>query len=122
MHTLPLPQSGLGKQITILFFWHACIYRPIFYCIKPKIIKSKQWSAESLDRPQDCFEQTDWSVYTESCKDLKELTDTISGFSHFCEDSIVLTKRVKRFPNNKPWITKEIKGIINRKKGEFGKK
>ena len=25
------------------------------------------------------------------------------------------------FPNNKPWITKRIKGIINRKKLEFQK-
>ena len=35
--------------------------------------------------------------------------------------SVVPTKCVKIFPNNKPWITSDIKAIINRKKEAFGK-
>ena len=74
-----------------------------------------------MDRLQDCFEQTDWNVFIDSSTDLNELTDTISAYIHFCEDAIIPSKRVKCFSNNKPWITKEIKGIINRKRGVYGR-
>ena len=30
------------------------------------------------------------------------------------------SKQVKIFPNNKPWITKPVKDLINKKKGIFG--
>ena len=34
-------------------------------------------------------------------------------------DGIVPARTVRCYPNNKPWVTKEIKAIINRKKRAF---
>lgn len=33
----------------------------------------------------------------------------------FFEDSVVPTKNVRCFPNNKPWVSKDIKILLNRK-------
>ena len=34
-------------------------------------------------------------------------------------DTVIPTKVVKIFPNNKPWVTKSLKGILNKKKRVF---
>ena len=42
--------------------------------------------------------------------------DTVSGYIHFCEQTVVTSKTVKCFPNNKPWVTKEIKDKLIQKR------
>jgi hypothetical protein len=37
----------------------------------------------------------------------------------FCESTIVKTKTILTFPNNKPWVTKDLKMHLNRKKHAF---
>ena len=63
----------------------------------------------------DC---TDWDVFVDSSSDINELTESVCGYIDFCVECTI-TVTVKMFPNNKPWITKRIKGIINRKKLAF---
>ena len=53
--------------------------------------------------------------------DVHELTQTISDYISFCVENTIPTKQVKVFPNNKPWITKRVKEIINKMKGLFKK-
>ena len=45
----------------------------------------------------------------------------MSDYINFCVDSVIPCKEIKIFANNKPWITKKVKQIINRKKGLFRK-
>jgi len=40
-------------------------------------------------------------------------------YVHFCTDCVIPTKTVHCFPNNKPWVTKDIKASLNRKKAAF---
>ena len=42
--------------------------------------------------------------------------DTVSSYINFCVDNMIPSKTVTIFPNNKPWITKELKEILNKKK------
>jgi len=42
--------------------------------------------------------------------------DVLSAYINFCVDSVVPTKTVKTFPNNKPWVTTDVKDLINKKK------
>ena len=55
-------------------------------------------------------------MFIEAASSLDELTDTISAYVNFCT-----VKHIKVYANNKPWITKNVKEIINRKKCIFGK-
>ena len=45
---------------------------------------------------------------------------SISDYINFCSEIAAPPKQVKVFPNNKPWITANTKGIINKKKKAFG--
>ena len=41
---------------------------------------------------------------------------------NFCVDSVIPTKTVFTFANNKPWVTKEVKEVINKKKATLSNK
>lgn len=43
----------------------------------------------------------------------------LSSYVTFCVDLVIPTKKVVIYPNNKPWVTKEFKCVINKKKQSF---
>ncbi|PIK39885.1 hypothetical protein BSL78_23277 [Apostichopus japonicus] len=79
-------------------------YRPIVQRQKPSTVTVQQWNEDSLEHLRAELDATDWNAFIDAAGDLDELTETI-----------------KVDPNNKPWITKRVKDVINRKKGLFGK-
>ena len=40
----------------------------------------------------------------------------MSDYLKFCEDSVIPTRSVKLYPYNKPWVSKELKEMLNIKK------
>ena len=83
-------------------------------CIIKKTIKI--WTPENIDQLKGCFECTDWGVMIESSTSIDQATDVITSYIRFCEDNIVSKKSLKKFPNNKPWVTKRIKNTLNENK------
>ena len=80
--------------------------------MKPTVKSIQTWSPDSTDELKGCFETTDWDTFfhDEDClNDHDRLMDTINDYIVFCVDSIIKTKELKIFPNNKPWINKELK-------------
>ena len=53
------------------------------------------------------------------CTSFNEVTDVISSHISFCVDSVIPSKHITIFPNNKPWVTKDLKGVLNKKKRVF---
>lgn len=47
------------------------------------------------------------------------MTDCVTEYIHFCLDNTILVKRVRCFPNNKPWVTPKLKALLNEKKRVF---
>jgi gmma-aminobutyric acid receptor subunit gamma/cGMP-dependent protein kinase 2 len=81
-----------------------------------KTIQIREWSDLSIDSLKACFDWTDWSVlYDENCE-LDYNVDVCSCYINFCTDLVVPSKVVKIYANNKPWITKDVKELINKKK------
>ena len=80
----------------------------------------QRWSEEAYETLQDCFEMTDWQVL---CKlhgeDIDGLTECIMDYITFCVDSLAPTRNFHCYSNNKPWVTREIKVIVNEKKRAF---
>ena len=69
---------------------------------------------------RDCFESTDWSVLQDSFgEDIEGATHCTTDYLNFCMDIVAPTKTVRCFPNNKPWITSNVKHLLNRKKRAF---
>ena len=78
------------------------------------------WEVDSIQRLKGCFELTDWEEFFRECNgDLNLLYDTICSYVTFCADSVIPTKQIKIFANNKPWITKDLKNCLNLKKFAF---
>ena len=76
------------------------------------------WDHDHSETLRGCFDCqcTDWQVFYDGCSDNDdEIADTVTSYIQF----FIQTKTVRIFPNNKPWITKEQKGILNEKKHVF---
>ncbi|KAL0187591.1 hypothetical protein M9458_014690, partial [Cirrhinus mrigala] len=80
----------------------------------------RRWTEEANETLQGCFEVTDWQALCEPHgQDIDGITECITGYINFCVDTIVPVRTVNCYPNNKPWVTKDIKAILNRKKKAF---
>lgn len=77
------------------------------------------WDEDSIETLKGCLECTNWTIFEDSSADLHEQTDAISGYIDFCVSAVIPTKIIKVYPNNKPWVTKELKDILNEKKRVF---
>ena len=53
------------------------------------------------------------------CGGVEEVTDCTTDYINFCMDVVVPVRTVRCYPNNKPWITSNIKGLLNQKKKAF---
>ena len=68
---------------------------------------------------KDCFCTTNWDVFFDSCRDPHKLTDCITSYIQFCEETVIDTKVVKDFSNSKPWLSKDLKKLLNEKNWAF---
>ncbi len=111
-----LPKIGLSDHETVHL---VPSYKPKIQS-EPVVTKSvKVWSDEVVETLQGCLDCTDWNVFLESSVDVDEATDVVTEYIQFCENMIIPSKNVKIYPNNKPWVTKALKGTINEKKVAF---
>jgi len=75
----------------------------------------KIWDRDSIETLSGSFACTDWAVFSDACQDLDELTDTVTDYIRFCTENQIHEKKVKIFPNNKPWVTKELRAVTQKK-------
>ena len=80
----------------------------------------RRWKQEAAEALQDCFELTDWDVLCEPHgEDIDLMTDCITDYIRFCEDTNMPARTVHCFSNNKPCITSDLKALLNKKKRAF---
>ena len=91
-------------------------YLPIVQRIKPKTLLVKNLTAEAITRLEDAFECTNWNVFLEYVLNINKLAESVVQYIKFCMDYCIPTMHCKIYSNNKPWITKHIKVILNCKK------
>ncbi|KAI3362904.1 hypothetical protein L3Q82_011503 [Scortum barcoo] len=91
------------------------------YCTHPVHTRTvRRWTQEATEAQQDYFESTDWDVLCEPHgEDIDNMTDCITEYIRFCEDTTVPAQTVHCFSNNKPWITRDLKALLNKKKMSF---
>ncbi|GFS05208.1 hypothetical protein ElyMa_001193800 [Elysia marginata] len=93
-------------------------YRPILKTRKPMPISQQDrvLTPDGIERLQGCLECTDWTVFIDACDDFDELTDTIDSYINFCEENVTTVKKINKFPNEKPWVTKELRELLRKKR------
>ncbi|KAI4875864.1 hypothetical protein NFI96_034110, partial [Prochilodus magdalenae] len=114
----PLPP--LGKSDHNLVFLQPQ-YKPLVLRQPTTTRSFRVWSPEAEEALKDCYDTTDWSMLLHPHgEDIGGVTHCVTDYLNFCMDVAVPTKTVRCFPNNKPWITSDVKGILNQKKMETG--
>ena len=69
----------------------------------------KNWSDEADAKLQDCLASTDWNMFRESSNGIEEYTTSVIGFINKCIEDVVPTVTACTYPNQKPWITGNIR-------------
>jgi hypothetical protein len=77
----------------------------------------QKWSQDNCETLRRCFECTEWNTFIDaSGGDINLLSNSVADYINFCVDNVVPQTAVKCFPNNTPWITRDIKNTLNMKK------
>lgn len=75
------------------------------------------WTSEPVMILGACFDCTNWDVLNDGSL-ISACTPT-TDYIHFYMESTIPTKTIKMYPNNKTYITKDIKFIMNERKLAF---
>lgn len=110
----PLPL--LGKSDHNLVYLEP-LYKPLIQ--RQKVISGtvRGWSWEKEEAIKDCFNTTVWEMCHSFGDDIDGPCDFFTAYIHFCQDIVAPTKTVQCFPNNKSWITRDLKALLNEKTG-----
>ena len=110
----PLPSLGESDHNNVLL---TPSYKPAYKRTKPTFKTVRVWTRETAEELKDCFGSTDWDLFVEANNNnIDKISEVVTDYINYCMENIVPTKRVKCFANNKPWVTKGLKTILNEKK------
>lgn len=85
-----------------------------------KTVVIKKYTSDSLEQLQTVFSETDWSVFDEEADDVERIIDVITGYIVFNQEMFLTEKKIKIFPNNKPWFDGELRAKSIEKHRAFG--
>ena len=93
-------------------------YKQLIKRENPTVVNVKRMDENSMERLRGSLASTDWSVFREACNDdLSVFTETVTDYIMFCQESCTESKQIKVYPNNKPWISKDLReSLIDKNK------
>jgi hypothetical protein len=95
------------------------VYKQKIKRIKPAERLVFDWNESVNDTTLGCMECTDFDVLYNVNATSEYNVDVLTSYLHFCINNVVPKRTVKCYPNNKPWVTKELKDLLNQKKVAF---
>ena len=108
----PLPSLGKSDHNNVLL---TPSNKPAYKRTKPTF--KSVWPG----RPQKNLRLTGTFFVEANNNNIDKISEVVTDYINYCTENIVPTKRVKCFANNKPWVTKGLKTILNEKKQAFKK-
>jgi hypothetical protein len=111
------PMPSLGRSVHNLVHLLP-LYRQKLKTSKPSIRRVKVWSREATETLNGCFHSTDWDILLEGAT-LDEQVDVVTAYINFCVDTLVPSKEVRSYPNNKPWISREVGDVLRQRQQAF---
>ncbi|KAI5085414.1 hypothetical protein C0J45_23128, partial [Silurus meridionalis] len=84
----------------------------------------RTWPAGSMSALQDCFECTDWDMFTEAATNgdfinLEEYTSTVTSYIGKCIDDVTISKTITTRSNQKPWMTAKVCALLKTRDSAF---
>ncbi|TKS65504.1 RNA-directed DNA polymerase from mobile element jockey [Collichthys lucidus] len=110
----PLPNLGQSDHLSLLLI-------PAYAPLKktaPNITKTVTiWPEGASQQLQDCFATTNWEVFEH--QDLELFTDSVLCYIKNCIDTVTVVKHSRVYPNQKPWMTREVKKLPRERNTAF---
>ncbi|XP_072362773.1 uncharacterized protein [Scyliorhinus torazame] len=114
--SIPRPHFGKSDHKTVLLL---PAYRQKLKRENPAKKVVQCWSEETEELLRDCLETEDWSIFKNSATNLNECATTVTDFISKCVDDCVPKKAVRAFPNQKPWLNREIDSLLKDRSEAF---
>ncbi|KAI4885846.1 hypothetical protein NFI96_009788, partial [Prochilodus magdalenae] len=99
-------------------------YRPLVRRSKPVLKQVRTWPSGAISTLQDCFEHIDWQMFREAATystttDLEEYTSSVTSYIGKCIDDVTVSKTITTRPNQKPWMTAEVRALLKARDSAF---
>ncbi|KAK0146537.1 hypothetical protein N1851_014143 [Merluccius polli] len=103
----PLPHLGQSDHLSLLLI---PAYAPLTKTA-PTITKTvTTWPEGATQQLQDCFDRTNWGVFEHQV--LEVFTDGVLCYIKNCIDTVTVDKRIRVYPNRKPWMNREVQQLL----------
>ncbi len=113
--SLPSPPFGKSDHSSVLLL---PAYRQKLKREAPALRTIQCWSDQSDPTLQDCFDHMDM-FRAASDDDIEAYSDTVTCFIRKCIEDVVLTKTIRIYPNQKPWINSDVRSALSARTSAF---
>lgn len=110
----PLPHLGQSDHLSLLL---SPAYTPLRRSATPTTKTVTIWPDDALSKLQDCFRQTDWDLFEH--QELETFTGTVLDYIKFCIGNVTVDKNIRVFPNQKPWMTNQVRILLRARDAAF---
>ncbi len=115
--SLPRPPFGKWDHSSVLLL---PAYRQKLKREAPALRTIQCWSDQSDPTLQDCFDHVDWDMFrAASDDDIEAYSDSVTCFIRKCIEDIVLTKTIRIYRNQKPWINSDVRSALSTRTSAF---
>ena len=99
-------------------------YRPRVKQSRAELREVTVWPQEAIPALQDCFDSTEWSIFSEAATydnvtNLDEYTESVIGYINKCTDDVTEVRTIRRRANQKPWLTGEVRALLRTRNEAF---
>uniref|UniRef100_A0A3B1J4C9 Reverse transcriptase domain-containing protein n=1 Tax=Astyanax mexicanus TaxID=7994 RepID=A0A3B1J4C9_ASTMX len=117
----PHPHLAFSDHMCV---WLTPTYTPLIRRSRPVQKQVKTWPAGSISALQDSFECTAWDMFREAATegdsvDLEEYAASVTGYISKCIDDVTVSKTITTRPNQKPWMTAEVRVLLRTRDSAF---
>ncbi len=115
--SLPRPPFGKSDHSSVLLL---PAYRQKLKRVAPALRTIQCWSDQSDTTLQDCFDHVDWDIFRAAPDDdIEAYSDSVTCFIRKCIDDVVPTKTIRIYPNQKPWINRDVRSALSARTSAF---
>nr|XP_049591334.1 uncharacterized protein LOC125978210 [Syngnathus scovelli] len=111
---MPLPHLGQTDYLSLLLI---PAYTPLRRRSRPTTKTVTTWPGNALSPLQDCLQNTDWDLFHH--QDLAMFTETVLDYVKFCMVTVCVDKTIRVFPNQKPWMTSQVRSLLTARDSAF---
>ncbi|KAI4876772.1 hypothetical protein NFI96_015363, partial [Prochilodus magdalenae] len=117
----PLPHLGQSDHLSLFLLPK---YTPVIQRVTPATRSVKIWMEGADSFLQQEFKLTDWSEYaaratTDSHININIYTNSVLEHINNCVDRVTLHKTIITFPNQKPWMNREVRLLLKARDAAF---